>query len=515
MKEKIEKEIALSQEVFQSLPTNNLKNQKRFLSEIEKEIAAYQEKQNEIYTELVNRQKPYLALKEHTFQEYSDAIENLAKALSYTNNLSTAYEKLRLDKSIYQLSRYKTNRLSENNRILKRIISLFAKVGISLQASDFHMTNFSHQYMEAFFSYQNYINSGTLEKVFEELYWKDPYLILEIELNIRHLYLKHQKKFEQYIAHTNEQLLSRFQHGEKNLIDDYSYLCKKLEMEQFGNKENLLYSFVSGSYNIDDYVEAKIKPLVSQYFGSAFEEKEEELKSVAFKLLHSLEEYQNYKKYETLIDKIRSLYGQELDRHVLQKHFKKIGELEKKLSKLNKKSRVIVSKTKVDKLGPEINQVISEIQSQYQEVDQVMFHYVVKEHIKENSTIFKSLLLVSQYYAFLTDMCLEKDPQMTYEMIEEEHREFYRFVLNPNNTIINNLTITEHGDVTAMLISNYRLLGVNLKEEMLSSNQLEQCKTDLKRIIIYYQLRALKVSVDDLLRVKKIQKIMEKKESAR
>ena len=66
-----------------------------------------------------------------------------------------------------------------------------------------------------------------------------------------------------------------------------------------------------------------------------------------------------------------------------------------------------------------------------------------------------------------------------------------------------------------MLISNYRLLGVNLKEEMLSSNQLEQCKTDLKRIIIYYQLRALKVSVDDLLRVKKIQKIMEKKESAR
>ena len=132
MKEKIEKEIALSQEVFQSLPTNNLKNQKRFLSEIEKEIAAYQEKQNEIYTELVNRQKPYLALKEHTFQEYNDAIENLAKALSYTNNLSTAYEKLRLDKSIYQLSRYKTNRLSENNRILKRIISLFAKVGISL-----------------------------------------------------------------------------------------------------------------------------------------------------------------------------------------------------------------------------------------------------------------------------------------------------------------------------------------------------------------------------------------------
>ena len=31
MKEKIEKDIELSQEVFQSLPTNNIKNKKKFL----------------------------------------------------------------------------------------------------------------------------------------------------------------------------------------------------------------------------------------------------------------------------------------------------------------------------------------------------------------------------------------------------------------------------------------------------------------------------------------------------
>lgn len=515
MKERIEKEIALSREVFQSLPTNNLKNQTKFLNEIDREIATYQEKVNMIYTELVNREKPYLSLQPQSFQEYHDALMQLSKALSYTNNLATAYEKLRLDKNMYQLSRYKMNRLNDNNHVLKRVISVFNKVGISLQASDFNYTKFSRQYMESFFSYQNYINSGTLEKVFEELYWKDPYLILEIELNLRHLYLKHKKKFEQYITRTNAEMLSRFQHGEKSLIDDYSYLCHKLEMEKLGKKEHLLYCFVSGAYNVDDYTEEKIKNLINTYFGNSFEGKESELENVAFKLLRSLEEYENYQKYEALIAKIRSLYKEDLDRNVLQKHFKKIKELEKKLTKLNKKSRGTFSKTKVDKITPEINQVISEIEAQYHEVDQVMFHYTVKEHMKDNSTIFKSLLLVSQYYAFLADMCFEKDPQTTYEKVDEEHQNLYQFVLNPNNTMINNLTISEEGNVASMLISNYRLLGVDLKEDMLATEQLKQCKTDLKKIIIYYQLQKLHISIDDLIRVKKVQKIMEKKESAR
>lgn len=52
MKEKISTEINLSKEVFQSLPTNNSKNRKKFLTEIEKEIAHYQEELNEIYQEL-------------------------------------------------------------------------------------------------------------------------------------------------------------------------------------------------------------------------------------------------------------------------------------------------------------------------------------------------------------------------------------------------------------------------------------------------------------------------------
>ena len=72
MKEKIEKDIELSQEVFQSLPTNNIKNKKKFLTEIDKEIAHYQETLNTIYQELVNRQKPYMSLTEHQYEEYDD-----------------------------------------------------------------------------------------------------------------------------------------------------------------------------------------------------------------------------------------------------------------------------------------------------------------------------------------------------------------------------------------------------------------------------------------------------------
>ena len=170
MKEKIEKDIELSQEVFQSLPTNNIKNKKKFLTEIDKEIAHYQETLNTIYQELVNRQKPYMSLTEHQYEEYDDALLQLTKALSYTNNLSTAYEKLKLDKNIYCLTHYQNNDLKQNNQILKRMIDLFQKVGIPLQSKDFTYTKFVTQYMDSFFSYQYYLDSKDLEKVFEDLY---------------------------------------------------------------------------------------------------------------------------------------------------------------------------------------------------------------------------------------------------------------------------------------------------------------------------------------------------------
>ena len=93
MKEIIEKEISLSKEVFHSLPFNNQKNKNKFLGEITNEITHYEDMLQQIYQELENRQKVYLNLKENDYKEYTAVLEQLTKALSYTKNVSTAYEK--------------------------------------------------------------------------------------------------------------------------------------------------------------------------------------------------------------------------------------------------------------------------------------------------------------------------------------------------------------------------------------------------------------------------------------
>ena len=318
MKEQIEKEISLSQEVFQSLPTNNIKNRKKFLTEIEKEIAHYQEQLNTIYQELENRQKPYIGLQEDQYPEYDDALLQLTKALQYTNNLSTAYEKLKLDKSIYHLNHYQASDLKENNKTLKRIVDVFKKAGIPLQSKDFTYTKFVTEYMESFFSYQYYLDSRDLEKVFENLYWKDPYLILEIELNIRHLYLKNQVKFEKYIKNLTRQLLTQFEKGEKNIIDDYAYLRHKLEQLQLENRNNLLYHFVNDDYHVEDYTEEKIHSLIKKYFISYQEGQNlDEIYENTLKLLHSLEEYRNYRICEPFIEKMKKLYHEPLEKNII------------------------------------------------------------------------------------------------------------------------------------------------------------------------------------------------------
>ena len=514
MKEKISTEINLSKEVFQSLPANNSKNRKKFLTEIEKEIAHYQEELNEIYQELENRVKPYQELEESHYDDYESVFIELSKAMSYTNNLSTAYEKLKLDKNIYYLSHNQVNNLKQINQNLRRMIAVFHKAGIPLESKDFGYTKFVQWYMEFFFS-KSASDHSAVEKKFEEIYWKDPHLILELELNMRHLYVKHQKQLEKYVNKVTHELLSHFEKGEKNLIDDYAFLRRKLEKTKLEDKNNLLYRFTKGEYHVEDYSIDKMDSLLTTYFGESGNNKsDEEIMQDTIKLLHSLEEYQKCLKYDSFIQKMKKLYQDPQEKDAFSKQMKKIQELEKKLFKLNKKSTHSATKTKVDELEPEINQVIQEIHEQYQEIDHLMFQYVLKKNMKDNSTIFKAFLLLNQYYSFFADACLEKNAQLTFQEIDQQQKEFAYFILDPDNTMINNITLVDSLKISDVVISNYRLLGVQMTEAMLEPANLDNCMSDLRKLIIYYQLKNMNISLETLDNNNKILKMIENHQKA-
>ena len=231
MLEKLKQEIQTSSEVLSSMPLKTLKNQENYLQTITDEIDKYNQKIEAIYNELEKRVALYKGMHYQSYEDYEKILNELSKALNYTNNISTPYEKIGLDKLVYQLSHYQNREddLKSQSENLLKIIKMFKLAGINLTPKDFNYTKSVQNYMEIFFENINNLDSPKLKTAFETTYWRSPDIITQIELNIRYLYLKNQKKFENYINNLCKQLLSKFNNGEKSIIDDYAYLHTKLE----------------------------------------------------------------------------------------------------------------------------------------------------------------------------------------------------------------------------------------------------------------------------------------------
>ena len=142
MSEELEKDIKLNREVIDSMPVNNKKNRLKTKTEIDNSISSYLEKQKEILNELDKRLEPYLNISKNEYKELNDSMNSLSKALIYTNNLSSPYEKLKIDKLVYQLINNLDGSLENTNKCLLKIIKVFSIAGIDLKSSDFNYTKF-------------------------------------------------------------------------------------------------------------------------------------------------------------------------------------------------------------------------------------------------------------------------------------------------------------------------------------------------------------------------------------
>lgn len=498
MLDKLTKDISLDKEVLESLPTNNKKNINKKLEEVSTRYNTYIKLRDDVYNELLKRLKPYIEISFNDYCNVVKSIDELYKALTFTNNLSSSYEKLKLDKIVYSLTNNLESDLEVTNNLLLKVITIFNKVGIKLTSNDFNYTKYVNNYMKEFFNNINNLDSIELKKTFDEIYWKCPDLIIELELNIRYLYLKNKDKFSKYVNSLNKEMLSKFKRREESLIDDYSYLRSKLTSLEFNDKNNLIYKFVNNELKLDDYDDNKIEVILNNLFTI----RNDDYIDIVIKLLNSLKEYKDYLKYEEIIIRFRELYKSEIEKNFLSSRFKKISKLESKLFKLNKKEINSNKKTKVSKYELDITNIIKEIRDIYLEIDQNMYKEVIKNNIKDNSTVFKAYLLTLQYYSFLKEF-FDDDRKIN---------EFSYFVLNPNNNIINNLTILEEREIDTIIVDNYKLFNVNISKEALSKDNLDSLINDLEKIIINYRIKKLGIDVEELKNVKEIQLIKEKYE---
>ena len=185
---KIQEEIDAVNNNLSILPTETKKNKTEYIKYIDSEIEKYNSKLNEIKKELEGRYNKYL--NKYTSGSDIETPKDIdISSLKHCNSNFESYERMNLSYYIYEISHYYKEDLDAVNEIILSIIDSFSKVGIKLTLSDFNYTEVVNKYMTSLLNKKEDIHA-----IFESLYWENPNLINQIELNFRYLYFKQNKK---------------------------------------------------------------------------------------------------------------------------------------------------------------------------------------------------------------------------------------------------------------------------------------------------------------------------------
>ena len=288
MKDELQKEISLDEEVLESMPLTNERNKAKYVKAVNGLQDKYQLKLDTLLKELTKRLEPYKKLVPNNYTYLDDNLEEYTKALGYTTDLITPYEKLGLDKIVYNLATYQEidDSFTYLNINILKALDIFNLIGVNLTEKDFSYTTYTKEYIKNLLIYQSDLSNQKLKNSFNTIYWQCPNLIMQIELNIRYLYLKYQKKFEKYIKLYISKISS-----EKELIKDYTIIRNNMDTIIKDDKNNLIYSFYQDKLNIDDYTPSKIDSIISKIYTDS---SMINLYDVNTKLTNSLIEYKNY-----------------------------------------------------------------------------------------------------------------------------------------------------------------------------------------------------------------------------
>lgn len=501
--EKIESE----KEILKTLPQNNKKNIAKYLEKLTELKEQYEKLLEKIQKEINKRYKKATDLQSNNEIEILDAkLKRIEKIIRILNEYQTSYEKMGLDKIIYKIDKYYKGNLEDINAQIDRAMEAFKNVGIELKLTDFNYSSFVMQYMETFFKEEKdeEIRTNKIKEKFEEVYWKCSDIIIHIELNFRNIYLKNKNSIDKYYEKEKNSILKQYEKNKKEIIELYFELEKQRIKKYRKDSKILLNKFIDGKLDIKNFEHEKIQSNYEKIINKNNEEISSfrDMQKGIFEFLNSLYEYKNYLKFEFIIEDIRKIY-REKDKYKnsYKEAQKKVEALEKKFKKLNKKSSkrgIFIKKNNEKKYTAEQKQMIAEIRSAYKEMDLQKFYNRIYIELKDDSTIYETLELANSYYSYLTKCIIEENNTITPEKIDEQINELDRFLKNPYNNIISNLTILEEENIAIVIKDRYKLLDFNIEKEDLSEKNIDKLISVLESLVIDYNLEQANLKIQDI-----------------
>ena len=308
--EKATEKIEVEKEVLSTLPKNNEKDEKKYLEKIKELEKEYEKYKKDIRKYLEEQYNSYINIEEDgEIDLLKGRINTIEKVLYLLSDEKNSFEKMNLDRILYNLSRYYRNNLDDVNKEISECIKMFKEVEINLTEDDFNYSQYTKEYMKVFLEEKDYKTSEKLKNKFEEIYWKCPEIIVEICLNIRNIYLNKKSIIDKYYEKEKNELLKKWNKKQEDIFKAYIELKIKLEEKQKQDKKILLSKFLNGELKTQDYKKEKINEIYEKLIDNINEDKEQVNKNIE-KFLNNIYEYKNYINFKFIIDNMKNIYDE-------------------------------------------------------------------------------------------------------------------------------------------------------------------------------------------------------------
>ena len=231
-------------------------------------IKAYNEKIDFIYdkyTDYMKGVKKYIEVKSKSFnikkepndlEQLKNKIANLEKARFVLNPLNTFFEKLGFDDLMYEISNYNDSSFDNLTQIINCFLDKFELANIKITVDEFNYTYYARKFMKAFLEARNskVNNYDTVSEVFEKIYWSNPDIIQNVELNFKKIIKKYKNKLCEYVENLKkEECDSNGIKGYDDCLKELESLNSKLKLTEKETISDIIILAKDGTVDMSQY----------------------------------------------------------------------------------------------------------------------------------------------------------------------------------------------------------------------------------------------------------------------
>ena len=534
--ENVENQINADKEVISVLPRKGIKAIKTLLETISDMTEKYETVNQMLLKEIEKRYDELTVVEDNDeIPQIEEEILKFDCAIKNTDTRSS-FEKMRLDKIVYNVHGYYKSNLERLNKELIDCVKQFEAVGVKLSAKDFNISEYTEEYMNVLLeeAQNGEINSERIKDTFEKEYWKCSEVVTHLYVNIRYLYDKYESDIDKFYENKTQEILQKLNLTQQQVEDKKIELIRtKKRIEDVDNKL-ILEKFYTGTWNINDYKEANYKKiyleLISKDVDELSEAEKKEMDESIEKLNSNLTEYSKFTEYKFLVDGVLAIREEELKRIEKEKNQKVkktqydiIRENIKKLTvdvfKQNNKiqnpekgffGRKVASEKKTNAMILERNNTILELKKLYMDLDVEIIKNKIMQNIDETSSILDVLKIGSHYYGFMAKEIIKKFPDITDKELGELAKKIRDFITFSNFTVLNYIKISDKKEISVIIKDKYKLFGMQVSKENFQEDTVEDLLRKARIISNYNNIAKSRFSVIDLEYIISVKEMLKK-----